>query len=75
MAEPDDQDRTAEDKGAPRQTEVQDAWIRRMITLGIPVTRVNYLALTAPEADPNDLDAELEASLPPELRFQDEGDE
>jgi hypothetical protein len=46
-----------------------------MITLGIPVTRANYLSLTAPEADPSDLDAEMEASLPPELRLQGEGDE
>lgn len=42
---------------------------------GIPVNRVNYHALTAPEDDPNDLDAELEASLPPELRLQGDGDE
>jgi hypothetical protein len=75
MAEPDDQDRSAEDKRVPRQPEVQDPLVRRMITLGIPVTRANYLSLTAPEADPSDLDAEMEASLPPELRLQGEGDE
>ena len=75
MCKPTERDGTAGDQEAPKPVETQDPWVRRMIAFGIPVTRVNYLSLTAPEADPNDLDAELEASLPPELRLQDEGDE
>ena len=53
----------------------KDPFIRRLESLGIKVTRANYLNLVAPGADPDDLAAELEASLPPELRLQGEGDE
>ena len=53
----------------------RDPFIRRLESLGLQVTRENYLNLVAPGADPHDLDAELEASLPPELRLQGEGDE
>ena len=53
----------------------RDPFIRRLESLGIKVTRVNYLNLVAPGADPDDLDAEIEASLPPELRLQGDGDE
>ena len=52
-----------------------DPFVRRMVRLGIPVTRGNYLRLVAPEADPADLDAELEASLPPELQLQGDDDD
>jgi len=75
MTEPDDLDGTAEDKNTPKCPEVQDPWVRRMIALGIPVTRKTYLSLTAPEADPDDLDAELELSLPPELRIKDKDED
>ena len=51
----------------------QDPIISRMITLGIPVTRSNYLSIVDPTADPENLDAEVEASLPPELQVPDEG--
>ena len=53
----------------------RDPFVRRLESLGLQVTRENYLNLVAPGADPHDLDAELEASLPPELRLQGDGDE
>jgi len=53
----------------------KDPFVRRLESLGIKVTRENYLNLVAPGADPDDLDPELEASLPPELRLQGDGDE
>jgi hypothetical protein len=53
----------------------RDPFIRRLESLGIKVTRANYMNLVAPGADPDDLDAEIEASLPPELRLQGDGDE
>ena len=75
MTEHDDLDGIAKDKNTPKCREVQDPWVRRMIALGIPVTRANYLSLTAPEADPNDLDAELELALPTELRIKDKDED
>ena len=53
----------------------KDPFIRRLESLGVKVSRENYLNLVAPGVDPDHLDAELEASLPPELRVQDKGDE
>jgi len=75
MTEPEDVDGIAKDKNTPKCREVQDPWVRRMIALGIPVTRANYLSLTAPEADPDDLDPELELALPPELRIKDDDED
>ena len=53
----------------------RDPFVRRLESLGIKVTRENYLNLVAPGADPDDLDPEFEASLPPELRLQGDDDE
>ena len=35
---------------------------------GIPVTRINYVKHAGIDGDPDDLDPEIEASLPPELQ-------
>jgi len=53
----------------------KDPFVRRLENLGIKVTRENYLNLIAPGEGPKNLDAELEASLPPELRLQGDDDE
>jgi len=60
---------------APPPSVTLDPFVQRMVLLGIPVTRRNYLRIVAPEAEPTDLDAELEASLPPELQLKGDGDE
>jgi len=75
MTDPDYLDGIAKDKNTPKCPEVQDPWVRRMIALGIPVTRATYLSLTAPDAAPDDLDPELELALPPELRVKDEDED
>jgi hypothetical protein len=64
------------DKAAPEPALLsKDPFIRRMIALGIPVSRANYLNIVAPGANPDDLDAELEVSLPDELRLSVDDDE
>ena len=45
----------------------QDPILEALKTLGLPVTRENYLELAYPDGVPED-SAELEASLPEELR-------
>ena len=39
-----------------------------MTTLGIRPTRENYVHMIDPGADPEDLDAEVEAALPEQFR-------
>jgi len=51
--------------------QAQDPVIRRMLALGVEVNRRNYLTIVDPGANPDDLDAEVEASLPEELRIKD----
>jgi len=57
------------------EPQTKDPFIRRLESLGIKVTGENYLNLIAPGEDTKNLDAELEASLPPELRLRGDGDE
>jgi hypothetical protein len=54
---------------APHEPEPRrDPTISLMISLGIAVTRANYIHLVDPGADPDDYPAEMEAEFPAEVR-------
>ena len=49
----------------------KDPILKALQTMGLPVTRENYLALMDPMLDPDEpLDAEIEGSLPLDLQFE-----
>lgn len=54
--------------GTPQLPPSGDPALDWMRENGEPLTRENYLALWFPEADPQQLDAELEAHLPEQFR-------